>query len=339
MIMEINNISAVIPVKNEGSRILRQNLENISDLCNEIIIILDDGTTDNSFEICKEYTDKIYFHSFRGISSLEDDPLYAGLKYVSNKWLLIHDADLIVSRRLKEEIRINLSTQDYIAYSIPCCNFIAGKWFIHKEHWTVHYRLFNREKVTFRRNDMHGREFDFNGKTGALENPVLHYGVPDVSYFIQTMDRYTSLDAEHLLKNRKGGAFNRENIDTSIYSIKEGYEFVIRQFFEDIKYNKEGEHGFIFSMLMGMYRFTEDAKIWELNWRKNNPWQYGDLSEIEQVADQIAEMNDFPEKYDESYFFLKNKKEKPAVKQIIRKFLKGLTPPYIVDLCNKMINK
>lgn len=332
-------ISAVIPIKNEESRILRQHLMNIKDFFDEIIVIVDDQTTDNSFNICREFTDKVYYHQFKGIDETADDPLFAGIGYVSNKWFIILEADMVLSSLLKNEIKFALENEEFAGYRIPTCNFIFGKWFIHKEHWYPHFRLFNKDKVTYTRTDIHGRQFEFDGETRMLDNPIFHYGYPEISFFMNTMERYTELDKEKLWENRKGGVLNRDLIDISIESIKNGFNATTNQYFEDISYKKEGEHGYIYSALQGLYRFVEDAKVWELNWRKNNPWVYGDLNGIEDVALQIADLNNFPEKYDESYIFKKQKSSAEKFRHLVKRVAKGLTPPYVYAFYSKVRNR
>lgn len=58
--MTSSNIVAMYRVKNEG-RWIQKSLESISDLCSKIVI-LDDGSTDDTVEICKSFSNVVDIH-------------------------------------------------------------------------------------------------------------------------------------------------------------------------------------------------------------------------------------------------------------------------------------
>ena len=59
-------VSGYIITKNNG-RSLKWALESVYKHLDEIIIV-DSGSTDNTVEIAKQYTDKIYFNEFKDFS-------------------------------------------------------------------------------------------------------------------------------------------------------------------------------------------------------------------------------------------------------------------------------
>lgn len=93
----ISKLSIVIPVYNEElyvgtilSKITSMNLASLN--LEKEVIVIDDGSTDNSFNICKNYKDiKIIQHvQNRGKGAA----IKTGLKYASGNIILIQDADL-----------------------------------------------------------------------------------------------------------------------------------------------------------------------------------------------------------------------------------------------------
>ena len=89
-------LSVVIPVFNE-SKTIRQVVENLSILeiprWQKEIIIVDDGSSDDSRSILREYENlhKIIYHS----NNLgKGSAVQTGLKQASGDYILIHDADL-----------------------------------------------------------------------------------------------------------------------------------------------------------------------------------------------------------------------------------------------------
>lgn len=326
-------ISAVIPIKNEENRILRQHLENVSDFCDEIIIILDEGTTDNSYLICIEFTDKIYYHKFTGISSNEDDPLFAGIKYVTNDWFLILEADFILSALLKEEIRQNIELDQHVAFEIGCCNFMFGKYFTNQEHWHFHFHLFRKGRFEANRTDLHSRNYKFDGTTEKLLNPVFHYGVPDIQYFINNLNIYTSMDAPNLAVSGKGGAFSRIFNDFDHQKLVDENNNVIQTHLTELNYSNEGHFGEIYSTIMGFYLYIEAAKVYEFRFKKSINWVYGDLSGLEQLAKEIS--GGIISQNKKSGYSQKNKARHRIRKKIVS-ISKELLPPVLTRLITKL---
>ena len=328
-------LSAVLVVKNEEKRILRKHLENLKEFCSEIIVIVDSNSTDKSFEICQEYSDKVYYHTFKGIEDPEDDVVFTGIKYVTNDWFLLAEADFVFTKRLINEINEAIMSSENVAYKIGCCNLIFGKYFTKKEHWHWHYRLFQKSKIHYKRTGMHNREYSFDGTTKDLLNPVFHYGVPDIHFFIDKLNHYTSFDAPIINKTGKGGAFDRKSNVITLRELKNEPFNVISKHLNQMKYKDEGELGYIFSVIMGFYYFTESAKIYEIQYKKEHNWVYGDFSDLETIAENI--FNQLSEDH----------KLKPEVKKyksykifkIMKNLVIGLTPPLLYNFLDKIIYK
>jgi glycosyltransferase involved in cell wall biosynthesis len=81
-------LSACMIVKNE-EKLLEQCLDSIKDVVNEIIIV-DTGSTDNTLEIAKRYTNRVYFHEWQ--NNFSEARNYS-LQYATGDWILIIDAD------------------------------------------------------------------------------------------------------------------------------------------------------------------------------------------------------------------------------------------------------
>lgn len=85
-------LSIVMMIKNE-EKYLNRTLEKLVPLMNDIdseLIILDTGSTDNSVDIAKKYTDKVYFHQWNNNFG---DMRNKSISYAKGKWILILDAD------------------------------------------------------------------------------------------------------------------------------------------------------------------------------------------------------------------------------------------------------
>ena len=85
-------LSIVMMVKNE-EKYLEKTLDALQPLRKDIdseLIILDTGSDDNTVEIAKKYTDKVYFEKWNDNFS---DMRNKSISYASGEWILILDAD------------------------------------------------------------------------------------------------------------------------------------------------------------------------------------------------------------------------------------------------------
>ena len=97
-----SRISASLIVKDE-SKYIRLCLESIKDFVDEIVIV-DTGSTDNTKEICKQYTDKIYDYKWN--DSFADARNFA-LSKCTEDWIFRIDGD--------EEVPVDLKVNAYNA--------------------------------------------------------------------------------------------------------------------------------------------------------------------------------------------------------------------------------
>ena len=166
-------LSVVIPVFNE-SKTIRQVVENLSILeiprWQKEIIIVDDGSSDDSRSILREYENlhKIIYHS----NNLgKGSAVQTGLKQASGDYILIHDADLeynpLEIPSLITELE-NRQSDKIVIYGSRNLHHIkregmyiprAGVWFVTYEFnllfgtsltdlWTC-YKLFPKSAVPF----------------------------------------------------------------------------------------------------------------------------------------------------------------------------------------------
>lgn len=85
-------LSIVMMVKNE-EKFLEKTLKSFSVLMDKIkceLIILDTGSTDNTINIAKKYTDKVYFEKWNDNFA---DMRNKSISYAKGKWILVLDAD------------------------------------------------------------------------------------------------------------------------------------------------------------------------------------------------------------------------------------------------------
>jgi len=106
-------ISAILVVHNE-EKVIRRCLESIKGVVDEILIIHDGKCQDKTIEICKEYTKNIFLRPRKRTIAMHLKFLFDRVKY---EWVLKIDADEVLSKELRENIRTLIKNPKADAYS------------------------------------------------------------------------------------------------------------------------------------------------------------------------------------------------------------------------------
>ncbi len=244
-----NKLSSVLIVKNEAANIERC-LKSLS-FADEIVV-LDTGSTDNTVEICKKYTDKIYtLDKWEGFGKAKQ----TAVNYAKYDWILSIDADEVVTSELAEKIHIILNNPDSDAYAIKRNSFYLGKMIKHSG-WNKDYpkRLFNKKKSHFNDAKVH-ESVIVNGKLGTIEETILHYTYPTINSHIKKIIQYSDLSAQSSKKS-----------SNLFIAILRGKIKFLKMYFLQLGI-LDGREGLILALISSFSVFTKYIKIWE---RHNN---------------------------------------------------------------------
>ena len=315
------SLGANLSVRNEEHRILRQHLESLKEFCDEIVVTVDEDSTDNTFDICREYTDKV----FRIPSGVYGDNIRREASVrMTTDWELWADADHLYPPALQQQIREAIATNTHPCYFLPGVNMFFGHWFLQKQHWSYQIRLFRRDQVSYSRNDLHNWQFDHTGQAGYLQYPLLHYGMESIEEFIGILNRYTSIDLESLKKKRSGGLLDQSMEGFTMESMVKEPLQRFDHLFNALAYRSEKEYGALYAWLFSMYTFVEKAKVFEHDAKTSSGWEYGKI-----------DMHDLSQRIDAEIGAVQrqSEKRKSAMTQYyMLRIIKGLTPPYLYKL-------
>lgn len=244
-------LSSVIIAKNEENNI-RRCIESQEACIDEIIILVDDSSTDNTFGIAASYPSTIVKKvKWTGYSKTKQH----GVSMASNNWVLWIDADEAVSPELCEEIKeFKKSVPSFTAYSVPRKAYFLGKWIRHCGWYPGRVvRLFNKNEVHFNDSSVH-EQLKVEGIAGRLSHDLEHYTDPDIHHYFEKYNKYTSLAAVELFN--RGKKFSAADIllRPPVIFLK---MYILRAGFLD------GLHGLILSVFSASYVFTKYCKLWE----------------------------------------------------------------------------
>ncbi len=247
-------VSSIIIAKNEEANIARC-IESQLPCIDEIVLLVDSATTDNTVEIARRYEKvKVEISDWLGFAATKQK----AVELTSNDWVLWIDADEELSKELCEEIN-SLKRKEKIeeaAFKIPRKAFFLGRWIKHSG-WYPGYvtRLFHKEKAKFNENNVH-EGLRIKGKVGVLKNDIYHYTDPNITHYFEKFNNYTSLAAKELYAKNRKASLNDILLRPLFLFVK---MFILKRGFLD------GLQGFVLAVFSSVYVFTKYLKLWELN--------------------------------------------------------------------------
>jgi glycosyltransferase involved in cell wall biosynthesis len=230
---------AIITYNEEDS--LERTLKSVQ-FCDEIVVV-DSYSTDNTVNIAKKYTDKVFFNKFLNYGTQKN----FAIEKLSTDWVLSIDADEVVEDYLKGQILNATQNSLFDGYYIKIQLVFLGKAlrFGGAQNW--HLRLF-KKNLKFTESFVH--EKVLSKTTSYLKGKILHYSYKNLSDYIEKLNKYTTISAS-LKKNNKAHPFLRFNFELF-------KRFILRGAFFD------GYEGALYALLSSFYQLVKYAKIKEL---------------------------------------------------------------------------
>jgi glycosyltransferase involved in cell wall biosynthesis len=185
-------LSAVLITLNEERR-LGAALASVA-FCDELLVV-DAGSTDRTVEVAQEAGARVLVHTpWPGFVAQRNH----AIAQARNDWILALDADEWVTPALRSEIEA-LAGRGFDAqgYRIPRVAYYLGRWIRHTDWYPdPQLRLFDRRRGHWQGGLVH-ESVQVDGRVGRLRGELEHYPYADVAEHVRTIDRYTSLWAQH----------------------------------------------------------------------------------------------------------------------------------------------
>lgn len=271
--MKSSGISVVINTFNEESNIERA-IRSVH-FADEIIVC-DMHSTDRTTKIAEELGAKVIFHKY--MRYVEPARNFA-ISKAKNGWILILDADEAIPLTLAKSL-VEMVNQEMAStfLEIPRKNVIFGKWMKYSGWWPdYHIRFFKNGSVEWQ-DAIHSKP-----KTNGLglrlpedENlAILHYHYSSISQFIERMNRYSTIQAEELYKNKT--VFHYRDV------IKQPLSEFLGRYFASDGY-KDGLHGFALALLQSFSFLVVYLKLWEMRNFSDSKITFDDLKILGQES-------------------------------------------------------
>jgi glycosyltransferase involved in cell wall biosynthesis len=244
-------LSVIVISLNEGDRI-GGCLTSVADIADEIIVV-DSGSEDDTVEIARRFTDKVYSMDWPGYGIQKQ----RALDRATCDWVLSIDCDEALDDTMQEEIRRLLSRKtDEVAYRLPWGVTIYGKCLNHGRSARAPLRLFRRIKGRFTPAHVHETIVLSEGKIGTLRGRLLHYTHRDFGHALDKSAKYAWLGSQKMDDAGRwgGGLF--------LATLRAGWVFfhiyVLRGGFLD------GPVGYLMAVTYSQVTFNKYAGLWTI---------------------------------------------------------------------------
>lgn len=248
------SLACVVITKNEEVNI-RGCLDSIR-WANEMIVV-DAESCDKTVELARACGAKVSVRPWPGFGLQKN----FGMAQALSDWILILDADELVTEELRGEVRTCLERWRPgapVAYRIPRRNFFYGAWVrgggVYPDYQV---RLFRRGLALYNDVDVH-ENLIVDGEIGTLVGHLDHYTERRIRDHFKKFGFYTTLAAQEKAKRVRTVRWIDLIVRPLVVWAK---TYLLKQGFRD------GVNGLIVCVFASMYTFVKYAKLWDLTRR------------------------------------------------------------------------
>jgi glycosyltransferase involved in cell wall biosynthesis len=273
-------VSVIIPVRNE-SRNLPRCLHALRDFGE--VYVIDSQSTDETIEIARTHGAKVMQFHYRGgwpkkrQWALDTLPL-------TYDWVLLIDADEVVTAELATEIRNAIKTPTYNGYYLALRMYFLGRQlrFSGARFWKLSLFRHGKGRFECRLSEQDESMADMEihehvmvkGNSGYLKQPLIHHNVESLSHYIRKHDEYSNWESRVLLQREDpdglqprfwgSQAQRRRWLKRKLFAIPSSpvflffYRYILRHGFLD------GVPGLIYCGFQAVQMFHTKSKIYEL---------------------------------------------------------------------------
>jgi glycosyltransferase involved in cell wall biosynthesis len=273
-------VSVIIPVRNEAKNLPRclLALRDVGE-----VYVIDSQSTDDTVEIARSHGARVVQFDYRGGWPKKRQWAMNTLP-IACDWILLLDADEVLTPELAEEIRSAIKNPAVDGYSIRLRIWFLGRVLRHGDVGLWKLSLFRRGKGRYecRLADQDASMADMEvhehvvveGATARLQNPLVHHNVESLSRYIQKHDEYSNWESRVLLQRGDDKelppslmgtqAQRRRWLKRKLFALPGSpvllflYRYVLRLGFLD------GVPGLIYCGFQAVQMFHAKAKIYEL---------------------------------------------------------------------------
>ncbi|MFZ5443815.1 MAG: glycosyltransferase family 2 protein [Myxococcota bacterium] len=223
------------------------------------VVVCDMHSDDRTAEIAREFGARVVLHERLGFA----DPARAfAIGQATHEWVLVLDADELISRKLADTIARLVVADEADIYRLPRLNYLLGAP-LERLGWgpdvDAQLRLFKKSAVRITpdiHDFFHVREGARSAQLRYAEaGGIVHFNYVDLSHFIEKLNRYASIEAKQAFARGERASIRR----ALLAAAREWGSRYLRA-----GGVREGWRGFYLAAMMSMYRLAIQGKLAEL---------------------------------------------------------------------------
>jgi len=214
------------------------------------VVVLDSYSSDETCEIATRHGCELYQHEFLGYGPQKQ----MALDKTSHDWVLLLDADEVVSEALAEEIHQTLTTEPEVdGFEMPRREQVFWRMAAPSVRMNHYLRLFRKSKGRLNDVPIHAAPI-VDGRVARLKGWFSHLGEVDIRTKVEKINAYSDGLVAHKSAERRGVSPLILVFYPPFFFIR---SFVFKRGFMN------GWAGFIASVVGSFYVFLKYAKLYE----------------------------------------------------------------------------
>jgi glycosyltransferase involved in cell wall biosynthesis len=278
-------VSVIIAARNEGKNLPRclQALKAVGE-----VYVIDSQSSDDTVEIARSHGAQVVQFHYQGGWPKKRQWAMNTLP-IAYDWVLLLDADEVLTPELTEEIRSAIQNPAVNGYFIQLRTWFLGRVLRHGDVGLWKLSLFRRGQGRYecrlKNQDASMADMEVHehvvveGVTAKLRNPLIHHNVESLSRYIQKHDEYSNWESRVLLESDDKElppslagtqAQRRRWLKRKLFALPGSpvllflYRYVLRFGFLD------GVPGLIYCGFQAVQMFHTKAKIYELKCKRTD---------------------------------------------------------------------
>ncbi|MHA3893492.1 glycosyltransferase family 2 protein [Acinetobacter sp. GXMZU3951] len=228
---------------------LQGTLNSVKDFAE--VIILDSGSTDDTYAIAKSFPNtRISHQDWLGYAAQKS----LALSQCQHDWVLNLDGDEVLSPELKNEIEQVIQTNQIDALITPINDVFLGV--PNSKHTKKHakVRFFRKSKGQYDLENKVHENVIVDGHSIRAEGDIYHYGESSIFVKVEKNNQYSELKAQEKFQKGKSPSILKLICIMPLMFVK---SYFLRRNFMN------GWRGFVGSMINAFYAFLKEAKLFE----------------------------------------------------------------------------
>lgn len=198
----------LLMITKNSQDLLEMSLKSVDGLAEEKVIV-DDGSTDETRKIARDFGAKIYTYRQENLGKKRA----FGLKKVKTDWVVVLDADEIISDQLRSKIKLKFKSENSkvkeSGYLISYQNHFLGRQVKHGGEDYKMLRLFRKDSVKIDPALVHEGFTLKKGKVGTLNNKIFHYSYRSLSQMLRKFTDYAVREAKQKAEKGERSSFKK----------------------------------------------------------------------------------------------------------------------------------